>query len=81
MSSTTAGGQEQSPISSTNAITTFQSMNQNGGVLNASHYAVQSQDGYVNEKMQCKIKYHRSAQSALPSSEINKQSFVDFLSV
>ena len=74
VSSTTAGGQEQCPVSSTNAITTFHSMNQNDGALNASHYAVQSQDGHVNEQMPCKIKYHRNAQSALPSSEINKQS-------
>ena len=75
VSSTTTGGQEQCPVSSMNAITTSHSINDNA--LNTSHYVAQSsfcQEGHVNELMPCKIKYHRNAQSALPSSEINKQS-------
>ena len=73
VSSTTGGGQEQCPVSSnTSAITLF---HQNDCALNASYHGIQSQDGHVNGLMPCKIKYHRNAQSALPSSEINKQSY------
>lgn len=43
-----------------------QGISQNDNVLNSSHNG--------NELMPCKIKYHRNAQSSLPSTEINKQS-------
>lgn len=64
--------QEQFAVSSVAAST---SSHQNDNAPNASHYVAESsfyQEEHISEP--CKIKHHRNAENALPSSEINKQS-------
>ena len=70
---TSTSGQEQYPV--TSVISSF-GMNQNDSPNSSQYVADNSccQEWYVNEATPCKIKYHRNAQNALSSSEINKQS-------